>query len=144
VESEHDLLRIAGFDPFASLSVREREWLVEVEGAYRRSGLEPPALQAIVGSDQGKENMYRLLLETGRLVRLRAYDRNSQTVLHAKVLEDVQQALSSRFPPPQPFALKDVRDLLGSTRKHVLPLMEHLDSVGVTVRTADLRRLRDR
>jgi hypothetical protein len=37
-----------------------------------------------------------------------------------------------------------VRDLLGSTRKHVLPLMEHLDSVGVTVRTADLRRLRDR
>jgi selenocysteine-specific elongation factor len=33
----------------------------------------------------------------------------------------------------------DIRDLLGSTRKYVLPLVRHLDSTGVTRRRGDLR-----
>jgi hypothetical protein len=39
--------------------------------------------------------------------------------------------------------LKDIRDLLNSTRKFVVPLMEHLDTTGATVRSGDLRRLRE-
>ena len=44
---------------------------------------------------------------------------------------------------PAAFALKDIRDLLGSTRKYVVPLMEHLDASGATTRSGDLRRLRE-
>ena len=64
-------------------------------------------------------------------------------MLHASALENVKQAIAREFPYPAAFALKDIRDLLGSTRKYIVPLMEHLDASGATVRRGDLRRLRE-
>jgi selenocysteine-specific elongation factor len=40
---------------------------------------------------------------------------------------------------PAGFTVADARDALGSSRKHVLPLLGHLDSVGVTRRRGDHR-----
>jgi hypothetical protein len=39
--------------------------------------------------------------------------------------------------------VKDVRDLLHATRKTVVPLLEHFDAIGATVRNGDERRLRE-
>ncbi|MBU2611374.1 MAG: SelB C-terminal domain-containing protein, partial [Chloroflexi bacterium] len=36
----------------------------------------------------------------------------------------------------------DVRDLFDTSRRYALALMEYLDSVGVTVRDGDSRRLK--
>jgi selenocysteine-specific elongation factor len=36
----------------------------------------------------------------------------------------------------------EARDLLATSRKYVLPLLEHLDATGVTLREGDYRRLR--
>ncbi len=38
--------------------------------------------------------------------------------------------------------MAQLRDALGTSRKHALPLMEHFDSSGFTIRVGDLRRLR--
>lgn len=38
-----------------------------------------------------------------------------------------------------PLTVGDVRDLLGSSRKHVLPLLNHLDREGITRRRGDVR-----
>jgi selenocysteine-specific elongation factor len=40
---------------------------------------------------------------------------------------------------PEGVTVAAVRDALGSTRKHVLPLLAHLDATGVTRRRGDLR-----
>jgi selenocysteine-specific elongation factor len=40
---------------------------------------------------------------------------------------------------PQGFTVADARDALGTTRKHAVPLLSHLDSLGVTRRRGDLR-----
>jgi selenocysteine-specific elongation factor len=40
---------------------------------------------------------------------------------------------------PQGFTVAEARDRLGSSRKHVLPLLSHLDSIGITARRGDLR-----
>lgn len=40
---------------------------------------------------------------------------------------------------PGGFTVSEARDALGSSRKHVLPLLAHLDSLGVTRRQGDLR-----
>ncbi|HEX5421053.1 MAG TPA: selenocysteine-specific translation elongation factor [Gammaproteobacteria bacterium] len=142
IESADELFRLAGYDPFARLGERERRILGEIEKAFLAAGLEPPAPQAVVGADQVKQGIYRLLLETGRLVRLKTYDRHVQIVLHADTLADVERAIARRFPYPASFAVKDVRDLLHSTRRYVVPVMEHLDAIGRTARSGDLRRLR--
>jgi len=44
---------------------------------------------------------------------------------------------------PQPFTLSAARQALGTTRRIAVPLLEHLDRIGVTERVdGDLRRLR--
>ena len=40
---------------------------------------------------------------------------------------------------PEGVTVAEVRDLLGTTRKHALPLLAHLDATGVTRRRGDLR-----
>lgn len=142
VRMSRQLLSIPGFDPFAALSERELELLDEIEQAFLEGGLQPGPPDALVGADGARRDVYGLLLKTGRLVRLKTYDRHSQIVLHANVLANAKRAIEREYPHPAAFALKDVRDLLGSTRKHVVPLMEHLDATGTTVRSGDLRRLR--
>jgi selenocysteine-specific elongation factor len=143
VQLADELVSGAGYDPFARLGERERQLVTEIERAFLSGGLEPQAPEAIVGSSKPAQVIYGLLLETGRLVRLRTYDRHSTVVLHARTLDEAKHALARKFPYPRPFAVKDARDLLGSTRKHVVPLLEHFDAAGVTVRSGDQRRLRE-
>ena len=38
--------------------------------------------------------------------------------------------------------LPEVRDMLDTTRKYIQALLEHLDSIGVTMRAGDARKLR--
>jgi selenocysteine-specific elongation factor len=40
---------------------------------------------------------------------------------------------------PAGITVAQVRDALGSSRRHVLPLMAHLDATGVTRRRGDVR-----
>ena len=54
-------------------------------------------------------------------------------------LQEVQRLLQENYAYPKDFAVSQVRDLLGATRKYVVPLMEHLDATGVTIRTGNVR-----
>jgi selenocysteine-specific elongation factor len=38
--------------------------------------------------------------------------------------------------------LAEARDMLGTTRKYAQALLEHLDSIGVTLRAGDARKLK--
>ena len=90
-----------------------------------------------------RAGVLRLLTDTGALVRLKTYDRSRHLVMHRDVLSDIRRKLRDRFPYPSEFTVADVRDLLGTTRKYIVPLMEHLDASGVTIRTGNIRRLRE-
>jgi selenocysteine-specific elongation factor len=138
----NEVFRIAGHDPFAGLSDVQRKTAVEIEQVFLGSGIEWQSPEVVAGSDQTRRGVLRLLVETGRLVRLKTLDRNAEMIIHSTVLEQAKRVIEQNFPAPASFALKDIRDLLGSTRKYIVPLMEHLDATGVTVRSGDLRRLR--
>jgi selenocysteine-specific elongation factor len=137
-----DTLSRPGFDPFARLGDRDRAALEKIEGAFTAAGLAGAPWQQLIGSDRLRQSLFSLLLQSGRLVRLRTYDRAAQIVLHADAIRAAIDEIAGRYPYPSPFAVKDARDLLNSTRRHVVPLLEHLDAIGATERTGDLRRLR--
>ncbi len=136
------VLQAADFDALAGLSARERAIADEIGRVFRDAGIMPPALAIVTGADKTKRDIAKLLLDTGQLVRLRTLDRKVQLVVHAETLAHVAQLIREKYPPPSKFALSDVRDLLGSTRKYVVPLMEHFDATGLTLRMGDLRYLR--
>jgi selenocysteine-specific elongation factor len=61
--------------------------------------------------------------------------------LGSSTLEAAVATLRRSFPDGRPFAATEAREALGTTRRTAIPLLEHLDRTGVTVRTGDLRRL---
>jgi selenocysteine-specific elongation factor len=61
--------------------------------------------------------------------------------LGRSTLERAVQELRRAFANGRPFAATEAKEALGTTRKTAIPLLEHLDRSGVTVRQGDLRRL---
>ncbi len=144
LERHGEIIARTGFDPFADLAPRERDLADEIEQAVLAGGVIARPLAEIAGGRADKRRLVQLLVEMGRLVRLRTYDRAADLVLHEQTLRSVKLRLEERYPHPRKFAVKDARDMLGSTRKHVVPIMEHLDATGFTVRLGDFRQLRER
>jgi selenocysteine-specific elongation factor len=64
--------------------------------------------------------------------------------LGRSALERAVETLQRRFPDGRPFAATEAKEALGTTRRTAIPLLEHLDRTGVTVRQGDLRRLTGR
>jgi selenocysteine-specific elongation factor len=143
VQNDTSILSLKGFDALGRLPEVERRVAAELEQIFLSGGITPPPLDTALQRDGMKRDVYRLLSETGTLVRLKTYDRNSNFVFHRDVLRDIKERLQERFPYPSEFAVSEVRDLLVATRKYVVPLLEHLDATGVTIRTGNVRRLRD-
>jgi selenocysteine-specific elongation factor len=56
-------------------------------------------------------------------------------------LEGAVATLRRAFPGGRPFSAGEAREALGTTRRTAIPLLEHLDRTGVTVRQGDRRRL---
>ena len=143
IENDNGILRSVGFDPFSSLSESERGVAEKIDALFRDAGIAPPPVENVTGQSLAHRVVYKLLTDTGQIVPLKTYDRSSNMALHRDTLTEVHDLLSENYPYPKDFAVSDVRDLLGATRKYVVPLMEHLDATGVTIRTGNVRRLRE-
>ena len=61
--------------------------------------------------------------------------------LGRSTLEAAVATLRRSFPDGRPFAATEAKEALGTTRRTAIPLLEHLDHIGVTIRVGDLRRL---
>ena len=140
---DNGILRSSGFDPFASLPDSERGVAGAIEEIFRAAGLAPPLVETVLRTSPAHRSLYKLLIDMGQIVALKTYDRSSKMALHRDTLQHVEQLLKENYPYPKDFAVSEVRDLLGATRKYVVPLMEHLDATGVTIRAGNTRRLRD-
>jgi selenocysteine-specific elongation factor len=79
--------------------------------------------------------LYAFALETGLLVQL-SEDVVFRSVDYQTLVREIVTQLEGG-----PATVAQIRDRLGSSRKYVLALLEHLDHQGVTVREGDLRRL---
>jgi selenocysteine-specific elongation factor len=49
--------------------------------------------------------------------------------------------LRAAFPTFQAFTTGEARTILNTTRKVIVPLLEHFDKTGITVRTGNLRQM---
>lgn len=141
IAASGDRWHLSEFDPTAGLSDAQRRLVARIEEVFAKSGVVSPSVSDVVGKNSAARESLQYLMETGRVVRLQTRDR-SMLALHASTLESVREQISRQFPYPDEFAVKDVRDLLGTTRKYVVPLLEHLDATGFTLRKGDMRHIR--
>ncbi len=92
----------------------------------------PKECQAEAGED-----LYAALLEQGEL-----YPVSLDVVFLRKDYEKMTQTIRQMLAAQGRITAAEVRDALGTTRKYALALLEHLDTLGVTLREGDFRRLK--
>lgn len=107
----------------------------EMMRKFTKSPFAPPSVkecQAEVG-----EEIVNALVETGELVAV-----SSDVIFRKQDYERMVETIRIALRQKERITLGEVRDMLDTTRKYVQALLEHLDSVGVTMRDGDSRKLR--
>lgn len=107
-----------------------------IEEAWRTAGFEAPGnldlAKALGTKPQVVAGLVQHLLKSGALVRL-----SPEILVHAEVLAGVEAKV--REQKGRTMSVGDFRDLLGLSRKYLIPLLEHLDRRRVTRRVGDAR-----
>ncbi len=133
------LVALAGHDPFAALPAAQRARLVAIESAVRDAWMKPPEPAAVLTGGQSDAALAGLLREHGRLVRMPGEQAGRELLWHGAAIEWAERALRRAYPPPAGFTVSQARQVLDSTRKYVLPLLNWFDARGRTRRKGDLR-----
>jgi selenocysteine-specific elongation factor len=129
-----DRVRIAGttWDPPAA----EATALSKLEAELEAAGYSVPetsAWQSKLGAS-GAEVM-GLGLFLGRLVRV-----SQEFAYTTKQMEDLRAKLAQWFESHETLNVAGFKEITGVSRKHAVPLLEHTDRVGWTVRVGDERK----
>jgi len=113
----------------------------KVAEALSRGGLTPPwiaELPAAVGaSADDVAALLKLLAAEGRVVRVSA-----ELWFDAKAVAGLRERLVAFLRERRGITTQEFKDLVGATRKHVIPLAEHFDRERVTLRVGEKRVLR--
>jgi selenocysteine-specific elongation factor len=94
-----------------------------------------PTLKQLYQMFPQDKRVIAALLQQGQLVRL-----PQDILLPPKVLSRVKSQLESLLRQNDTITVADAKDVWGVTRKHVIPLLEYFDSLGITARAGDVRR----
>jgi len=83
------------------------------------------------------EEVINALIEIGELIAV-----SQDVIFRKKDYEEMVEKIKTAIQQKGQVTLAEVRDMLDTTRKYVQALLEHLDSIGVTMRDGDVRKLR--
>ncbi len=136
---EGDLVRRKGHAAAASASggaLKDR-----VAAALSKGGLTPPWLAELPGLAGGSAAdvgaVLKLLAAEGRVVRA-----SSELYFDAAAVAALRARLVSFLQERKEITTQEFKDLVGATRKHVIPLAEYFDREKVTLRVGEKRLLR--
>ena len=120
----------------AELTTEESRLERQILEVYEAAGLEPPAPSSLPDELDTKpqilEGMVRYLLDKGKLARL-----SGGLVIASATIDRLRSELQSGT--WDRFSVGDFKKKYGLTRKWAIPILEHLDSQGVTRRVGDER-----
>lgn len=118
----------------AALNERQHKQAEGLLGRFRAAPYNTPSVkesQEAVG-----EEVLGFLLDGEDLVQL-----SPEVLLEGKIYRETVARVRQELKQRGTITVAEVRDLFGTSRKYALALMEHLDTIGVTVREGDARRL---
>jgi selenocysteine-specific elongation factor len=97
---------------------------------------DPPSRKELT-PDALSQRALRFLIETGEVVEI-----NAELVMAAHSVTQAALVITQFIRQHGPATVSDLRQALGSSRRVVVPLLEHLDRTFVTLRQGDKRALR--
>ena len=142
---ENGLIRLADFDPGSALSTADLALAKEIEDAFKSGQLKPSATDETIGGDKQRMKIYRYLVDTQVLVPVHTPSRNKGTkntvAFHRDVIQEAKDKLTGAFAPTGIFTTAEAKIVLDTTRKYLIPLLEHFDTTGFTKRSDEHRTI---
>jgi selenocysteine-specific elongation factor len=122
------------------LTAEEQRARALIISLLRERPFQPPSEREIEsGCGLSSEKLRRvvaLLIQDGEVVRL-----EPGLIMHSGAIESAKEAIAAYLKDHGEATASELKDVLGTTRKYAVPLLEHLDRVGVTKRVGANRRL---
>lgn len=132
------LVRLPSFQ--IRLNERQKRLAERVEQVLREAGASPPPPSLIAQQVGAPPNvvqaMLQVLVELGKVVRL-----EEELFFHREVVENLAQLVRRVIGQKGSLSVGEFRDLTGSSRKFVVPILEYFDSIRLTRRVGDVRVL---
>ncbi|MCF7800585.1 MAG: selenocysteine-specific translation elongation factor [Candidatus Marinimicrobia bacterium] len=129
----HDRYQLAGDS--AGLTEEQQSVRDKIMAAYNATPYNPPSIKEIQKSLSKTENqVLQWLIKRGELVQL-----EGERFLPAGQIEEFITKLRSWFLTHTEISVADVRDMLDSSRKVIIPLLNYTDAKGLTRREGDVR-----
>ncbi len=133
IELRGDQVCLAGHE--VVLDAGRDEELQRIEQAFLNAGLTPPQPKEVAPGPSGAE-LVGLLVARGALVKL-----HDGKVFHAAALEELRRKLWEFAKQSPRIDVGAFKELAGLTRKHAIPLLEHLDAENTTRRVGNKREI---
>jgi selenocysteine-specific elongation factor len=139
IAKEENLLRLATHR--VQLGGQEKTLMERIKRILGEQPLAPPDLKDVekqLGLNRGKlTEIVRLLEREGSVVRVTA-----DMYFLASSIDQLRNTLRKFLLERGEMNAASFRDLIGSTRKYTIPLLEYFDRDGLTIRIGDIRRLK--
>ena len=107
----------------------------EIKATLAQTGRTPPTRSVLAPSSEHEEAL-RFLIRTGEVVSL-----EPKVMISSAVLKEMKKDLVERFRKTSEMTASEIKNILGTTRKVVMPFLELMDEQKVTQRNGDLRSL---
>jgi len=129
--------RIAEFTP--QLSAKDSEKYLALEKCYREARFAPPTIKEAMArfalSQKEFKELIKLLRDDEKLIFVEA-----NLLFHRDVFPEIEAKLREYFKTAPEISVPQFKDLIGTTRKHAIPLLEFLDNRGITRREENVRK----
>ena len=138
---EEDIVRSAGHK--VALAADQKTIQDQILSALEQAEIAPPyfkdlCLQLKIPVDQARQ-VLALLVSQGLVVKIK-----EDLYYHHRPLDQLKQELIDFLVAHEEITTPQFKDMTGASRKFVIPLIEYFDSIQLTIRVGDSRKLRRR
>ena len=113
----------------------------KILNTYKKSGLEPPYFRDISKSlnmdPAGAKDMLTLLINEGSVIKTK-----DDLYFQTEAVDSLKQKLVDFLKANEEITTPQFKEIAGVSRKYLIPLIEYFDSIYVTLRVGDMRKLR--
>lgn len=132
-----DVVALKGFE--VELSKKQAVLKEKIENLYKENEFKPPLLKDVINSmniSKQDKNIIDFMINVNILVKI-----SDDILFHAQAYNKAKELLKDYLSKNKEITLAEYRDLLNTSRKYVLPLLEHFDAIKLTKRIENKRVL---
>jgi len=120
-----------------SVSPERQKVINEILSLFRNEPNNPPTEKSIYEKYQNSKEIVRYLIQEDIIIKL-----DDGILMDKKIFNRMKEQIVSFLRENKSIELNEVRNILGMSRKYMIPFLERLDKEGITVRKENKRYLR--